>query len=180
MIHRRQWSGATEIRALASSSQFWLPVLAGSIRSTFERRGTPLPTGAPLALTNEFLQDPGKKAQCNALARRVGPPEGGPSLKNIRDLLGQFLLPALGSAASTEVIDRIWNPPGPWREADTIFDRLIERRLAGETPQGCYAELGVNRGKRALLHRAISNLAWQVHECRRKLERTMMRSNGRR
>jgi len=77
-----------------------------------------LPIGAPFALANAFLEDLGKKAQWNALARRVGPPEGGPSLKNIRDLLGQFLLPALGSAASTEVIDRIRNPPGPWREVD--------------------------------------------------------------
>ena len=114
-----------DIWTLASSCQFRLPVLVGSIRSTFQRRSTPLPTGTPLALTDEFLEDASKKAQWGAFVRRLGLPEGPPSLKDVGGLLGQFLLPALTSAASTEALDRTWNPPGPWCVAENALGRLV-------------------------------------------------------
>lgn len=103
-----------DIWTLASSYQFRLPVLARSIRCTFERRNTLLPAGAPLTLTKEFLEDATKQTQWKAFARRLDLPEGSPSLKDIGELLCQFLLPALGAAALAAAPERIWNPPGPW------------------------------------------------------------------
>lgn len=114
-----------DIWTLASSCQFRLPVLMRAIGSTFHRRGTPLPTGTPLALTDEFFEDPAKRIQWRAFLRRLGLPEGGPSLKEAGSLLGQFLLPALACAGPTEALDRIWNPPGPWSAAENALGRLV-------------------------------------------------------
>jgi len=105
-----------DIWTLASTGQFRLSVLTRSIRSTFRRRGTPVPAGTPLALTGEFLGDAGKKAQWSAFVRRAGLPESGLSLTHIGDLLARLLLPALAPPRLGVSLDHVWNPPGPWRE----------------------------------------------------------------
>ncbi|MFQ5571042.1 MAG: nucleotidyl transferase AbiEii/AbiGii toxin family protein, partial [Rhodothermales bacterium] len=48
------------------------PTLVRAITATFERRGTPLPSTLPLALTAEFADDPTKQTQWNAFLRRGG------------------------------------------------------------------------------------------------------------
>jgi len=47
-------------------------VLAAAIANTFERRGTLMPTGAPLALTEEFSANESKQKQWMAFVRRSG------------------------------------------------------------------------------------------------------------
>lgn len=46
--------------------------LARAIRATFERRGTALPDGLPLALTDEFAGDATKRAQWAGFVRKAG------------------------------------------------------------------------------------------------------------
>jgi hypothetical protein len=55
-----------------STQRFDLSRLANSIRSTFERRRTPLPEVPPIALTDEFLLDRAKQTQWNAFRRKLG------------------------------------------------------------------------------------------------------------
>ena len=50
-------------------------VLTAAIRATFERRRTPIPTTAPLALTAEFAGDPNKQRQWTGFLQRSGLPQ---------------------------------------------------------------------------------------------------------
>lgn len=45
-------------------------VLRSALTATFERRGTALPQGVPLALTDAFAQDPSKQTQWKAFLRK--------------------------------------------------------------------------------------------------------------
>jgi len=47
-------------------------VLGEAIRATFERRGTPLPTTLPIALSDEFADDSIKQQQWGAFVNRSG------------------------------------------------------------------------------------------------------------
>lgn len=84
-----------DIWLLADAIAFEHPVLANAVRSTFLRRGTPLPTGGPpLALTQEFAANPEKARQWQAFLSRTGLDEV-PALDSLVDVLQRFLLPVL-------------------------------------------------------------------------------------
>ncbi len=84
-----------DIWLLADAIAFERPVLANAVRSTFLRRGTPLPTGGPpLALTEEFAANPEKARQWQAFLSRTGLDEV-PALDSLVDVLQRFLLPVL-------------------------------------------------------------------------------------
>jgi predicted nucleotidyltransferase component of viral defense system len=87
-------------------------VLLRSIHATFERRKTPLPSGTPFALTDEFLTDPIKHAQWQGFLKRVGLEEGTPPLVDLGMALRDFLLPVLDARGQEEMV---WLPGGPWR-----------------------------------------------------------------
>ena len=55
---------------LSRHSDFEGEVLARAIRATFERRGTTIPSGAPLGLTDEFALDGQKTKQWTAFQRK--------------------------------------------------------------------------------------------------------------
>lgn len=55
-----------DLRALAREGEVNAEVLADAIAATFERRGTAIPGGEPLGLSDEFAQDSGKRAQWKA------------------------------------------------------------------------------------------------------------------
>jgi Nucleotidyl transferase AbiEii toxin, Type IV TA system len=100
-----------DIRALAQHEPFAGSELARAIRTTFERRGTPIPE-MPLALTPAFADVDGKRDQWNAFLRKNG-------LAHIafEDLIGdvkEFLLPVIGNLAGGRGFGRRWPPGGPW------------------------------------------------------------------
>lgn len=102
-----------DVQALASTFAFAGPVLASSIRATFERRGTPLPEGEPLVLGREFLAAPERRIQWRAFLRRgrlPGPPDAGA----LSDALRAFLGPVLEACARDREFRRTWPPGGPW------------------------------------------------------------------
>lgn len=51
-----------DLRALVREGRAGEDVLIEAIRATFERRGTPIPEGVPLGLSNEFANSPAKIA----------------------------------------------------------------------------------------------------------------------
>jgi len=59
-----------DLRALASENATDVGLLGEAIVATFQRRGTDLPSGIPLGLSDEFAYDPTKQAQWNAFLQR--------------------------------------------------------------------------------------------------------------
>jgi hypothetical protein len=103
-----------DIWTLASTHGFEISRLSSSIRSTFERRRTALPEVPPLALTDEFLRDPGKNTQWRAFGKRLGLSIA-PTLAEIGPMLNRFLMPAVDYGRLGTFEPWTWTPPGPWR-----------------------------------------------------------------
>jgi Nucleotidyl transferase AbiEii toxin, Type IV TA system len=103
-----------DVWTLASTYSFEMDALSRAVRSTFDRRRTEVPQVVPLALTNEFLNDTTKKAQCIAFLRRMGLTGEQPTLADIGLFLAGFLIPAASAAAGVSSPYRLWTPPGPW------------------------------------------------------------------
>ena len=80
-----------DIWVLSQSRTFEAARLSAAIRATFERRGTPLPTETPLALTESFSNDPQKQQQWRAFCRDIDQQPG--SLVEIVSNLKAFLMP---------------------------------------------------------------------------------------
>lgn len=93
------------------------PTLVRAITATFERRGTPPPAGRPLALTDEFADDPTKQTQWNAFWRRGGLTSDAVSLQEVIEVLHDFLWPPTSAVATESSFEATWQPSGPWRHA---------------------------------------------------------------
>ena len=100
---------------LAQHDAFDGPTLAQAVRATFERRGTPIPDAAPLALTSEFATDTGKRTLWRAFVRR-GRLSDEAELAEVVDVLRAFLLPVLDAARGEAALDARWQSGGPWLE----------------------------------------------------------------
>lgn len=87
--------------------------LAKAIEATFARRGTPLPTHPPIALTKEFTEDGMKQNQWQAFIRRNGL-SADSKLDHIVMALHDFLMPPTISLLGTSNFDAEWPPGGPW------------------------------------------------------------------
>jgi predicted nucleotidyltransferase component of viral defense system len=104
-----------DLWVMARNFEFEGALLSRAIKTTFERRGTALPTEVPLALSGEFSEDPGKKTQWAAFLKRLGREVGGTPLAEVVEALKDFLVPPVIDAGSAETFDRTWPPRGPWR-----------------------------------------------------------------
>jgi predicted nucleotidyltransferase component of viral defense system len=104
-----------DLWVIASDFEFDGALLGQAIKATFERRGTALPTGVPLALSDEFSEDTGKKTQWSAFLRRLGRDAGSTSLAEVTKVLREFLMPPVSVAALDETFDKSWPPAGPWQ-----------------------------------------------------------------
>lgn len=102
-----------DLLVLSEEFAFEGEVLARAIRATFQRRGTALPTGLPIALTPAFTNDAAKVAQWTAFERKVGAGNV-PALSNVANSLAQFLSEPMTRAAADDGWLAIWPPRGPW------------------------------------------------------------------
>lgn len=101
-----------DLWVLARHSNFDGAVLATAIRATFERRGTAIPPGAPLGLTDEFGLDEQKTKQWQAFLRKNAL-EPMP-LTTVIVALREFLLPVLTALTADEGFDRQWRAGAGW------------------------------------------------------------------
>ncbi|GHU36388.1 hypothetical protein AGMMS50256_32910 [Betaproteobacteria bacterium] len=101
-----------DLWVLARHSDFDGAVLAQAIRVTFERRGTAIPPGAPLGLTDEFGLDEQKTKQWQAFLRK-NTLEPMP-LATVIAALREFLLPVLAALAAGDGFDRQWRAGAGW------------------------------------------------------------------
>jgi len=89
--------------------------LSQTIRTTFQRRQTSVPSVVPVGLTAEFYGDPIHLRQWGAFVRRIGEAALADDFSRISGDLVRFLMP-VAEAAATGVAQPVrWEPPGPWQ-----------------------------------------------------------------
>jgi len=97
---------------LARQSDFEGPLLTQAVAATFHRRGTEVPQGVPMGLSDEFIEDDQKQKQWQAFLRKnalVAMP-----LAAIVNDLRRFLLPVLASASVAAALDQGWKAADRW------------------------------------------------------------------
>jgi hypothetical protein len=95
---------------MASTWTFEMASLRKAIVTSFERRGSTIPTAVPFALTDDFLDDPQKKQQWSAFVSRLNPTDKAPSLEEVGALLHSFLLPCVFGKSPIMLEGRRWTP----------------------------------------------------------------------
>jgi hypothetical protein len=96
---------------LSRHRQFEGDLLIASVEATFARRKSTIPDEPPVALTDTFANDSGKKVQWDAF-RRKGKLTA-PELPEVIASLSGFLLPVL----SGEARGQKWNPETGWTQS---------------------------------------------------------------
>jgi hypothetical protein len=116
-----------DIWFMANTWTFDMASLCNAILASFERRRSAIPTGIPLALTDDFLNDPQKKQQWSAFVSRLSPADKAPSLEEVGVILRAFLLPCISDDSLTKAEIRSWIPNQGWSraKADTSSDPAI-------------------------------------------------------
>ncbi|MEO7190268.1 MAG: nucleotidyl transferase AbiEii/AbiGii toxin family protein [Vicinamibacterales bacterium] len=98
-----------DLQRLSGQFAFDAESLTLSIRTTFERRGTPLPADEPLALSRDFLTAPERQTQWRAFLRR-GRLEDAPDAAELADTIAGLVLPVLQAAFLGESFRQTWAP----------------------------------------------------------------------
>ncbi|MCK5827932.1 nucleotidyl transferase AbiEii/AbiGii toxin family protein, partial [Candidatus Bipolaricaulota bacterium] len=104
-----------DIYTLSLNVPFDLPVLLQAIKDTFERRGTPLPSGIPIGLTQAFVDEPGKALQWHGFLDKVGVKGNADDLIDIIESIAHFLRIVIEAARTKDTADKYWPPGGPWQ-----------------------------------------------------------------
>jgi len=102
-----------DLASLARMFDFEGELVVRAIRTTFERRGTPLPTATPSGLSAEFANDAEKRAQWAAFLRKAGPVRSD-SLASVVAEIRRFATHPLHGAAGLQSAPRRWPAGGPW------------------------------------------------------------------
>lgn len=89
--------------------------LMTALERTFERRGTPLPASAPLALTEEFSSDPQKVRQWSAFLGRSGLHVDA-ALADVTGFIAGFVMPPVQAHGRGERFRKVWTAGGQWQE----------------------------------------------------------------
>ena len=89
------------------------PILTASLDATFRHRGTGIPSELPLALTPDFMADPGRAVQWRAFLRRSRL-DAEPDPANVAKAITKFLWPPLCAVRDIVPFTQTWRPAGPW------------------------------------------------------------------
>lgn len=104
-----------DIRALAAKRAFDQAPLTSAVHATFQRRGTPIPESAPLALTESFAIADDKQVQWRAFVRKSGLSGMPLDFEVIVADVARFLVPVLETMQRMDGPPRRWPPGGPWK-----------------------------------------------------------------
>lgn len=99
---------------LAREFEFSGPSLCKAIEATFQRRQTEIPPVVPLALTQEFSDDPQKRGQWQAFVKKSNLDHHGAELDQVTEELKKFLMPAVEALRTSERFRMSWPKNGPW------------------------------------------------------------------
>jgi hypothetical protein len=92
-------------------------LLIEAIESTFKRRGTEVPVGAPLALTDEFSRDSQKAGQWQAFLKKSGLEQDHATLQAVAADLAKFLAAPMQAVRTSKSWTLMWPKGGPWRHS---------------------------------------------------------------
>jgi predicted nucleotidyltransferase component of viral defense system len=109
-----------DVWKLSQQFEFDGGTMVEAIRATFSRRQTPLPSGAPLALSDKFASDSLKISQWAAFLRKSALKDREMKLTEVISLLERFLLPVLNAAQSGDRFAHRWSLGGAWEAIATI------------------------------------------------------------
>lgn len=87
--------------------------LTASLEATFGHRGTGIPSELPLALTPDFMAEPGRAVQWRAFLRRSRL-DAEPDPVNVVKAITRFLWPPLCAVRDVVPFTQTWPPAGPW------------------------------------------------------------------
>ena len=98
---------------LAKHSDFDGLILSRAVAATFERRRTAVPTGVPIGLTDEFVNDAQKGKQWQGFLRKnaLDPMPLATVVADLRD----FLIPVLAAIAAGGSHDYPWRGGAGWQ-----------------------------------------------------------------
>jgi Nucleotidyl transferase AbiEii toxin, Type IV TA system len=99
---------------LAREFEFSGPALCKDIEATFHRRQTEIPPVVPLALTQEFFDDPQKRTQWQAFVKKSSLEHHGAELDGVIAEMRKFLLPPVKAIRTSEPFKMSWPKNGPW------------------------------------------------------------------
>jgi len=102
-----------DLLVIAQTFPFEGELLRIAVANTFGRRGTELPTGTPVGLSDAFATDDSKRKQWNAFLNRSGLTEAG-ELGEVVRRLSAFLLPVLEHTARDEPFPSAWKSGMGW------------------------------------------------------------------
>ncbi|HJX52844.1 MAG TPA: nucleotidyl transferase AbiEii/AbiGii toxin family protein, partial [Polyangia bacterium] len=102
-----------DVAVLARSFTFDGDLLTRAIRTTFERRKTPLPTTTPVALTAAFAEDPAKNTQWAGFVRKTGIGAGDTLAETIASVRALVEAPLL-AAAGAGPVPKSWQGGKAW------------------------------------------------------------------
>ena len=102
-----------DVAVLARSFTFDGDLLTRAIRTTFERRKTPLPTTTPVALTAAFAEDPAKNTQWAGFMRKAGIGAGDTLAETIAAVRALVEAPLL-AAAGAGPVPKSWQAGKAW------------------------------------------------------------------
>jgi hypothetical protein len=89
-------------------------VMAETIRNTFSRRGTPVPTATPAGFSEAFWADAVKQMAWRAFWKKAVVQSPVIELEAVSDFAASLLVPPAIAAAQNLPFLRLWKPGGPW------------------------------------------------------------------
>jgi hypothetical protein len=111
-----------DVAVIARRSELDGALLVRAVRATFERRGTPLPQTAPVALTPEFSNSDSKRKQWNGFLRKSSLPVC--DLGETVALIATLLWPATQVAVAGTAATAVWDTRRlAWRKAPPAVRR---------------------------------------------------------
>lgn len=114
-----------DIDALAKHESFDGRVLTEAMRATFERRGTPLPSSLPLALTPAFAESSAKQAQWAGFLKKNRLDTSG-NLAAVVERLARFLGPLINAVRDGSSVSVAWQAGGPWQLDADLRESEVE------------------------------------------------------
>jgi hypothetical protein len=100
---------------LAQQFPFVGATLAHALRSTLERRKTPVPSATPDALSIAFARDPAKRIQWRSFVTKNGLEADAAELESVIETLREFLMPVLNALAQGKELSLVWKPESGWQ-----------------------------------------------------------------
>ena len=107
-----------DIYILSAREPFELQVLSRAVRDTFERRGTPIPSGLPEGLLRVFVDEPGRMLQWRSFLENSGVVDVSEDLGEVVASIAEFLEPVIAEAQDGGGSSEHWPPGGPWKSKE--------------------------------------------------------------